>query len=253
MSSLLVGFFQQLRVQSRVQKRFAPVSQFFSTTTHRRGLDEFFEEEKMRGEDKIRVGRAWKPDELRLKSNSDLHKLWFVLLKERNMLLTMEAAYQDKYVAMPNPERKDKVEESMENLEEVVKERNRAYYQLEVGITGERDRFFRRDALGRIVPYKPVEHALPAIVNAPYRRFLRHKYGCSMNPYVQEFLGKYQEKINRRENHKVLMEMRDAAKIVRRFPDVNIEALQERFPLLDPARLMRWKNIRGHNNKNQNV
>ena len=30
-----------------------------------------------------------------------------------------------------------------------------------------------------------------------------------MNPYVQEFLGKYQEKINRRENHKVLMEMRD--------------------------------------------
>jgi len=25
------------------------------------------------------------------------------------MLLTMEAAYQDKYVAMPNPERKDKV------------------------------------------------------------------------------------------------------------------------------------------------
>ena len=30
-----------------------------------------------------------------------------------------------------------KVEESMENLEEVVKERNRAYYQLEVGITGD--------------------------------------------------------------------------------------------------------------------
>ena len=30
-----------------------------------------------------------------------------------------------------------------------------------------------------------------------------------MNPYVEEFLGKYQEKINRRENHKVLMEMRE--------------------------------------------
>jgi hypothetical protein len=29
-----------------------------------------------------------------------------------------------------------KVEDSMENLEEVVKERNRAYYELETGTTG---------------------------------------------------------------------------------------------------------------------
>jgi hypothetical protein len=47
----------------------------------RRDLNEFFEEEKVRGEMKVRVGRAWKTDELRLKSSEDLHKLWFVLLK----------------------------------------------------------------------------------------------------------------------------------------------------------------------------
>ena len=134
----------------------------------------------------------------------------------------------------------------MENLEEVVKERNRAYYELEVGITGidiifctyglllnflkklneatsvfqthfhvafqscsmfrsqlnhyvihstlvnnnptlncklnsasyylgERDRFYRRDGLGRYVPYKPVEHSLPAVYNAPYRRRIKNR------------------------------------------------------------------------------
>ena len=36
----------------------------------------FFEEKENWGEPNVRVGRPWKPEELRLKSNSDLHKLW---------------------------------------------------------------------------------------------------------------------------------------------------------------------------------
>lgn len=70
---------------------------------------EFFDDKKNWGKREIRVGRAWRIEELRIKSNSDLHKLWYVLLKERNMLKTMEHEALEVYELFPNPERIDKV------------------------------------------------------------------------------------------------------------------------------------------------
>ncbi|XP_013783479.1 39S ribosomal protein L47, mitochondrial-like [Limulus polyphemus] len=118
------------------------------TTKSCKELMEFFDDPKNWGAQEVKSGRAWRKDDLRIKSNADLHKLWYVLLKERNMLKTVEHAAKTEWQLFPSPERIDKVEESMKNLEEVVRERNRAYYMLETGETGERPSEIRIDPFG---------------------------------------------------------------------------------------------------------
>jgi len=223
------------------------------TSVQRFDLNEFFEPEKVRGDSAVRVGRAWKHDELRLKSNTDLHKLWYVLLKERNMLLTMAEAYKAEMVPMPNPERLDKVEESMENLEEVVRERNRAFYNLEVGWHGERDRVYRKDCFGQEVPYKPVEHQMPFIMNSGYRKKLNHRFLNPRNSITVDFMRRMKEREKMKDSWMKNNEMREAARVVRRFPEVDLEALQDRFPSVDPGKLMRWIRVKGPNDHPHNV
>lgn len=70
------------------------------------------------------------------------------------MLLTMEEDAKLNCRLFPSPERLDKVEESMENLETVVRERNVAYHQLETGETGERPGKMETSVFGLRYYYK---------------------------------------------------------------------------------------------------
>ena len=124
------------------------------------------------------------------------------------MLLTMESAYKVAFAPMPNPERIDKVEISMENLEEVVRERNRAYWQLETGKTGERERTHRKDCFGMTVPYKPRQHAMPIWMNTSYRNKLKFRFQNSGRDDVKDFQARYRERLRSVENNKVLLQMR---------------------------------------------
>jgi hypothetical protein len=77
---------------------------------------------------KPKIGRSWKADELRLKSDSDLHKLWYVLVRERLALKSDQYLNsQDLPNARNGPLIKNsltKVHVSMSRLRGVVGERN---------------------------------------------------------------------------------------------------------------------------------
>ena len=71
------------------------------------------------------VGRSWSVQELRRKSYEDLHKLWYVLYMERNMLLTERQLSRRRQLFFPQPQRLVKVRKSMGAIKQVLGERKR--------------------------------------------------------------------------------------------------------------------------------
>lgn len=99
------------------------------------GMEEFFTPGVLeKGElapESVKTGRKWRANELRGKSNEDLHKLWYVLLKERNMLNTLRHEAKRQGVPMPSPQRCYKVQKSMASIKQVLGERERVLKILE--------------------------------------------------------------------------------------------------------------------------
>ncbi|XP_073225249.1 uncharacterized protein [Cicer arietinum] len=105
-------------------------SKQYSTTTAAAGsqghnpLEEFFEVDRTPDDEKpVVYGRSWKASELRLKSWDDLQKLWYVLLKEKNMLMTQRQMLHAQNLRFPHPERLPKVRKSMCRIKHVLTER----------------------------------------------------------------------------------------------------------------------------------
>ncbi|XP_020113215.1 39S ribosomal protein L47, mitochondrial [Ananas comosus] len=95
-----------------------------SAKTANNPLEQFFEVDRSTDEEKpVIYGRGWKASELRFKSWDDLHKLWYVLLKEKNMLMTQRQMLHAQNLRFPNPERVPKVRKSMCRIKHVLTER----------------------------------------------------------------------------------------------------------------------------------
>ncbi|KAL7751345.1 54S ribosomal protein L4 mitochondrial [Sorochytrium milnesiophthora] len=110
--SLLARTFHHLR----------PLHRAASGHLHR-GLDEFFEGPKSVPVEKVHTGRPWDAAELRNKSFDDLHKLWYVLLKERNMLATQKEECKRLKVMFLHQDRDRKCRLSMKRIKFVLRER----------------------------------------------------------------------------------------------------------------------------------
>lgn len=204
---------------------------------------EFFDDKKNWGENEVKHGRQWNVEELRIKSNQDLHKLWFVLLKEKNMLLTMENEGIEEHRLFPSPERLDKVKISMENLETVVRERNRAFHELETGETGERPGKLAKNQLGLTYYYRAAEHNIPYHFNKKWRESRLQRYG---GVAVSKFLKLYREKLWNEKRKKLNRDRNEVVHLLKRNPELDRAVLRQKFPSVDIDKLSRRDAFRGH-------
>ena len=72
------------------------------------------------------TGRSWSAEDLRRKSWDDLHKLWYVLLKERNLLLSERDRYRAVGQIMPNGRRMTKVSRTLAQAGAAIEDANGA-------------------------------------------------------------------------------------------------------------------------------
>ncbi|KAI3425296.1 hypothetical protein D9Q98_009062 [Chlorella vulgaris] len=94
-----------------------------STSSARRGLEELIVLPPKEDAQLPTSGRTWEAADLRKKSWDDLHKLWFVLLKERTRLQAEKAMYRQQQQRMPNVTRVAKVRKAMCRIKLVLSER----------------------------------------------------------------------------------------------------------------------------------
>ncbi|XDV35815.1 hypothetical protein PO909_005690 [Leuciscus waleckii] len=183
------------------------------TSCVRKGLEDFFDLPENWGELTVKSGAPWTAKQLRVKSNEDLHKLWYVLLKEKNMLLTLEQEGKRQCVQIPSPERLKKVEKSMTRLDTIVKEREDALRLLQTGQEKARPGAWRRNVFGKTFWYRFMEHPIPWHLNSRYkrRRFFEPSH---VAPYTRLSLEKYLKNKMRKEKK----EKRNQKKISAMFP-----------------------------------
>ncbi|XP_062438801.1 large ribosomal subunit protein uL29m isoform X1 [Rhea pennata] len=189
------------------------------TTSARKGLEEFFDDPQNWGEKTVKSGDAWNIKQLRGKSSEDLHKLWYVLLKEKNMLLTLEQESKRQHRPMPSPERLEKVEKSMKNIDLVVREREDALRLLQTGqekpVPGE----WRQDFLGRTYWYTYKEWPIPWYLNKKYKK--RKFYYL---PHVNHFIRLRIEKSLCRRARRQNLEKKQQKLLEVKFPHLAVKS-----------------------------
>uniref|UniRef100_A0A3Q3XBT8 Large ribosomal subunit protein uL29m n=1 Tax=Mola mola TaxID=94237 RepID=A0A3Q3XBT8_MOLML len=187
------------------------------TTISRRGLEEFFDLPENWGETTVKSGATLKST--KIFTNSGQLCSGYVLLKEKNMLLTLEQEARRQRVQMPSPERLRKVERSMIRLETVVTERETALRLLQTGQEKGRPGAWRRNIFGYVYWYRFKEYAIPWYMN---KRYKRKKFYTPT--FVQPHIRLRIEKHMREKARKTSLEKKALAKLKEKFPQIKSSA-----------------------------
>ena len=137
------------------------------------------------------------------------------------MLMTMQHEYKVQCELFPSPERIEKVEETMENILEVVKERNTAYNLLQTGKDGLPGSHEDFDALGRPMTRIHTEHSVPPHMNIINRR------KKLLGRWVLPYLRLWREKVNNRRHSAYMRKVEEARALKEKFPDADVEMPQK--------------------------
>ncbi|KPP78254.1 39S ribosomal protein L47, mitochondrial precursor-like [Scleropages formosus] len=167
------------------------------TSQRRDGLMEFFDLPENWGESRVK----------------------YVLLKEKNMLLTVEQEAKRQRVQMPSPERLRKVDRSVKRLNTVVQERETALRLLQTGQERARPGAWRRDIFGRTYWYRFKEYSIPWYLNKRYKR-KRFYTPYFVNPYIRLRIEQHM----RQKRRQRLAEARRQKKLMERFPNMAAKA-----------------------------
>ncbi|KAJ3069213.1 39S ribosomal protein L47, mitochondrial [Podochytrium sp. JEL0797] len=106
------------------------------------GLLDFFDSPKgwYWSDSDPKTGRGWTCAELRTKSFDDLHKLWWICIKEQNKLLSQKDEARMFKVIFPHPVRLQQVRVTMRGIRMVIHERRIAYLQAQAIVERETTR-----------------------------------------------------------------------------------------------------------------
>lgn len=113
------------KLLSRVSNNLFIPRQQFHATRYVQGFEEFYETKK--ANEPTVTGRAWTAADLRRKSFEDLHALWWVMYKERNLLLTDKEKCRrlGRPVLAADESRYQKVKRGMAAIMRVLDERSK--------------------------------------------------------------------------------------------------------------------------------
>ncbi|KOX75095.1 hypothetical protein WN51_13402 [Melipona quadrifasciata] len=122
----------------------------------------------------------------------------------------------------------------MANLESVVRERNKAYYMLETGTTGERPVTLKYNPLGLRFRYRLREYSRPKHANPEWHKTHQFGYGGYA---VAKFLRLYREKLWNEKRKSRNRQINRVATLMRIFPNLDMEAVKEQYPLADVEKI----------------